>query len=65
MIKDNELELIWSDTLDYENNDNPFKERRIKIAEWKKFASVQVTMNDEIIEKARKHMETGLRQNDY
>ncbi|MCL1929353.1 MAG: hypothetical protein FWG07_11265 [Treponema sp.] len=30
MIKDNKLELIWSDVLDYENNDNPFEERRIK-----------------------------------
>jgi hypothetical protein len=35
MIKNNELELIWSDVLDFENNDNPFEERRIKIAEWK------------------------------
>jgi len=35
MIKDAELELLWSDVLDYENNDNPFEERRFKIAEWK------------------------------
>ena len=31
-IKDNKLALIWSDILDYENNDNPFEERRFKKA---------------------------------
>jgi predicted nucleic acid-binding protein len=64
MIKDNKLELIWSDVLDYENNDNPFEERRVKIAEWKEFAADKVAMHDEIIKKARKYMETGLRQKD-
>jgi hypothetical protein len=64
MIKDNELSLIWSDVLDYENNDNPFEERRIKIAEWEAYASGKVEINDEIIEKARAYMEAGLRQKD-
>ena len=39
MIKDGKITLIWSDVLDYENKDNPFEERRIKIAEWKTLAS--------------------------
>jgi predicted nucleic acid-binding protein len=64
MIKDNEVELIWSDVLDYENNDNPFEERRAKIGEWKELASGKVAMNDIIVENAGKLMETGLRQKD-
>jgi predicted nucleic acid-binding protein len=64
MIKDNKLELVWSDVVDYENNDNPFEERCLKIAEWKELASGNIAMNDEIIEKARKYMEIGLRQKD-
>ena len=64
MIKDNELALLWSDVLDYENSDNPFEERRMKIAEWEAYASGKVEMNDDIYEKARIYMETGLKQKD-
>jgi predicted nucleic acid-binding protein len=64
MIKDDELELIWSEILDYENNDNPFEERRLKIADWEAYASYKVDINDEIIEKARTYIGTGLRQKD-
>ena len=64
MIKDNKLILIWSDVLDYENNDNPYEERRYKIAEWKEYASHIIEINDEIIEQARMYMEKGLRQKD-
>jgi len=64
MIKDNELALLWSDVLDYENSDNPFEERRVKIAEWEAYASGRVEMNDDIYEKARIYMETGLKQKD-
>ena len=64
MIKDNELALIWSDVLDYENHDNPFEERRVKIAEWKELASGKVEMNDEVYKKAKMYMENGLKQKD-
>ena len=64
MIKDNKLTLIWSDVLDYENNDNPFEERRIKIGEWKTLAFVNVELNEKIIEKARAYMKIGLKQKD-
>jgi predicted nucleic acid-binding protein len=64
MIKNKELTLIWSDVLDYENNDNPFDERRIKIAEWENLAALSVAMNDTILEKARTYMQMGLRQKD-
>jgi len=64
MIKDNKLSLVWSDVLDYENNDNPFEERRVKIGEWETLACEKVELDDKIIEKARTYMEAGLRQKD-
>jgi len=64
MIKDNEITLIWSDVLDYENNDNPFEERREKISEWETLASGKVMMSDAVIEMAREYMNIGLRQKD-
>ena len=32
----NQIELVWSYILDYENNFNPFEERRDSIKKWKK-----------------------------
>ena len=64
MIKNRMLALIWSDVLAYENNDNPFDERRVKIAEWEQLAVLSVEMNVTILEKARAYMQTGLRQKD-
>jgi predicted nucleic acid-binding protein len=64
LVKDKKLGLVWSDVLDYENNDNPYEERRIKIAEWETYASGRVELNDTIIEKAKVYMEAGLRQKD-
>jgi predicted nucleic acid-binding protein len=64
LIKDKALEMVWSDVLDRENDDNPFEERRIKIAQWRKLASTIIEMNDEIVEKARKLMAVGLHQKD-
>ena len=64
MVKDNKITLIWSDVLDYENFDNPFEERRVKIAEWESFASDKVEMNDEVFEKAKAYMESGFKQKD-
>jgi len=64
MIKDNQVELLWSDVLDYENNDNPFEERRVKIAEWEAYAAEKIELTDTVIEKARDYMSVGLRQKD-
>ncbi|GMO25180.1 MAG: hypothetical protein Ta2F_00350 [Termitinemataceae bacterium] len=64
MIKDKTLEMVWSDVLDFENNDNPFEERRIEIAQWRELASAIIELNDIIIENARNLMTLGLRQKD-
>ena len=54
LIKNGHLELAWSEVLDFENNDNPFEERKIKISEWKYLSVENIEMNDFIFENARK-----------
>jgi predicted nucleic acid-binding protein len=64
LVKNNELELVWSFVLDYENNANPFEEVKSKIAEWKRLASVDCDYSDVIAQKAAAYMKLGLRQMD-
>jgi len=64
MIKDNDLILVWSDVLDYENFGNPFEERRDRISKWELIASFKVEINDDIFEKAKIYMEYGLKPKD-
>jgi len=64
MIKNGHLKLIWSEILDFENNENPFIERKTKISEWKFWAVENIEMNDFIFEKAKDLLKSGLRQKD-
>jgi predicted nucleic acid-binding protein len=51
-IKDKELELVWSYMLDYENQANPFQERREVIARWKQAAGADVEETPEVLHRA-------------
>jgi len=50
--------------LDYENDANPFDERKHSIAAWKKLATADCDLCDEITDIARKLLDIGLRQKD-
>ena len=64
MVKDGNLELLWSDILYYENDENPFDERHVKIAEWVAYASDNIRMNSAVIEKTKAYMKAGLKSKD-
>ena len=64
LIHKGELELVWSFVLDYENNENPFEERKQSIAKWKTFAVLDCDLCDTIANDARNLMNLGLRQKD-
>ena len=64
LIREQTVELAWSFVLDYENNDNPFEERRLRIGEWRKLAAVDCDLNEDISGLAEKLMQIGLRQKD-
>ena len=58
------VELVWSFVLDYENSENPFLEKRERIAFWKSFASFSVEMSNKIKEMAVGYTKLGFRQKD-
>lgn len=43
------FEIIWSYILDYENNKNPFQERKDRINEWKKHAIETIQESYELV----------------
>jgi predicted nucleic acid-binding protein len=63
-IKDNVVELAWSYVLDYENEVNPFAERRDVVNRWKSVAIVDVEETDRILQQAHEIADRGLRAKD-
>lgn len=63
-IQDKGIELAWSYVLDYENQANPFEERRDVVARWKTAAAVDVEETDAIVQQARGIASRGLRAKD-
>lgn len=57
-------ELVWSYILDYENEKNPFQERREQIRQWKKYAKTDIEASDELIHLAKSLNEHGLKKID-
>lgn len=59
-----EINLVWSDILEYENSKNPFEERRKRIVKWKLIATVIIQSTAEVIEKAKNLVQIGLKPKD-
>jgi predicted nucleic acid-binding protein len=64
LIYSEQLMLVWSFVLDYENEANPFYERKHSIAVWKKLSIIDCNLCTEIADIARNLLKTGLRQKD-
>ncbi len=64
LIRQGELELVWSFMLDYENDANPYEEKRNQIAEWKELAAVDCSLSDVVSTSASEMMTLGLRPKD-
>ena len=60
-IKSGRLSLGWSYILDFENNANPFMERRTEIQRWKEIADSFVTETDEILLKMNELTAIGVK----
>jgi len=50
--------------LDFENSKNPFEEQRIRISGWKKYATVDIGEESDVLEKANLLNEEGLKNLD-
>jgi predicted nucleic acid-binding protein len=63
-IKDNRIDLVWSSVNDYENNDNPSREKCERIAAWKNAASMRCGLNETILKKALELESLSIRAKD-
>ena len=63
-IREGKYSLCWSYMLDYENDKNPYEEKRDMIAPWKEFAADYCPPSDAILEKGKKIMALGVKHND-
>ncbi len=63
-VKDKRIELAWSYLLDFENEINPFEERRETIGHWKSEAALDVEETPEILRRADEIANRGLRPKD-
>jgi len=63
-VLDGKVELIWSFILEYENDQNPFIERRKQIEKWQNKAIIDCSLSEQILEKSEELMKLGLREKD-
>ncbi len=63
-ILNENIQLVWSYILEYENNRNPFEERRRAIDKWKNNSCADIDENEHIIKNAKKFRQVGLKTKD-
>jgi len=56
--------LAWSYMLDYENNDNPYEEKRKAVAPWKEIASDYCPSSDDVFSLGSEIMKRGIKSKD-
>jgi len=63
-IQDGQLELIWSYILDFENEQNPYSDRKNAIKKWKAFACLDIEETSTLLAWANKLTKMGLKAKD-
>ena len=63
-IRSGKFQLVWSYILDYENNQNPYQERKVRIKKWKEYAISDIEETSELIETASLLNQKGIQKID-
>lgn len=63
-IRSGRLQLVWSYILDYENNKNPYQERKERIRNWKMYAVSDVQESSELLKAANFRNQQGIQKID-
>ena len=63
-IRSGYLQLAWSYILDYENEKNPYQERKERIKSWKKYAVSDIQESSELLEAATLLNQQGIQKID-
>jgi hypothetical protein len=59
-IRAREIELVWSYILDYENDKNPYLERKTGISAWRAYVELDIQESPELLANARRLHEEGI-----
>ena len=63
-ILEKRIDFVWSYILDFENDANPFKERRFAVKQWQKLAITDIDENEQILKNAINLTKLGLKSKD-
>ena len=63
-VRSGTFELVWSYILDYENSQNPFRERREQIIKWQSYCDEDVEESKEVLNIASMIMKHGIKKLD-
>ena len=63
-IRSGTFELVWSYILDYENSQNPFRERREQIIKWRTYSAEDIEENEDVLNIASIAMSYGIKKLD-
>ena len=63
-IRSGTFELVWSYILDYENSQNPFRERREQIIKWRTYFAEDIEENEDVLNIASIAMSYGIKKLD-
>ena len=63
-ILQNTFELVWSYMLDYENEANPYQNRKQAIVKWKNIAVLDIDASDRIVNRGKEIMQKGIKKKD-
>lgn len=63
-IREGKLKLVWSYILDYENEKNPYEERKIRISSWKRYSVRDISENKRALEIANRLVKKGQKKMD-
>jgi len=63
-IREKKYSLVWSYMLDYENENNPYEEKKKAIAPWKDIADYYCPSSDDILSMGREIMRHGIKAKD-
>ena len=63
-VRNGILELVWSYMNEYENNDNPYEDKREAIGIWKQIAAYTCSPSDDIFEKGKQIQHIAIKPKD-
>lgn len=64
MIRTGEIEFVWSYIIDFENEANPFAERKSTISKWKSLAIADISETDTVLINATMFVRDGIKTKD-